>query len=381
MQEKNEFLDNIDDYSDATDTKDNSDFENNPTDSPPSLDDTEEGSETVDDKDNEPNDNEDYSVEDTQSYEESDNYTEAEGANEESDGSNEESNHVEADNTTADDESNSAENDNEGNSSSSEDEREGSESSSNYRDDENAETESNDEEEANNESSTAVTAKNKKARRTIAAVIAFVFVVLLAILGYFVFFNKNVTGAWRIEDTNSDIISVLILNQDGSAKFTTGSFAVSGTYKLNSNDVMTLNISTDEGSVFKGDYTCRVSSGFMDRTMELISSSSGKVRKCKQYELKELIHPVNNFTPKAELLGKWSNSSSGYSYEFKDNGIVIVSKGNTTVTLTYFVDDTSIKLMQYFYKDTAEDDTAMDKVSYTLKDGNLIVGGLTLKKV
>ena len=58
-----------------------------------------------------------------------------------------------------------------------------------------------------------------------------------------------------------------------------------------------------------------------------------------------------------------------------------MSRGNTALTLTYFVDDTSIKLMQYFIKENADNDTAMEKLTYTLDGNNLIIGGLEFTKL
>ena len=222
--------------------------------------------------------------------------------------------------------------------------------------------------------------KSKKVKRTIAAIVFAIFIFALVLFGYFVFFNKSVTGYWKIEDTTSDIVSVLILDKDGSAKFTNGSLTVVGKYKLNGDDKIDLNIETDGGNIFKGTYTYRVSAGLANRTLDLISSSN-KVKKCTQYEFKEVVPKVNNFEPKKELLGKWTNDLSGYTYEFKDDGNVIMSRGNTALTLTYFVDDTSIKLMQYFIKENTDNDTAMEKLSYTLNGNNLIIGGLEFTKL
>ena len=222
--------------------------------------------------------------------------------------------------------------------------------------------------------------KNKKVKRTIAAIVFAIFIFALVLFGYFVFFNKSVTGYWKIEDTTSDIVSVLILDKDGSAKFTNGSLTVVGKYKLNGDNKIDLNIETDGGNIFKGTYTYRVSAGLANRTLDLISSSN-KVKKCTQYEFKEVVPKVNNFEPKKELLGKWTNDLSGYTYEFKDDGNVIMSRGNTALTLTYFVDDTSIKLMQYFIKENADNDTAMEKLAYTLNGNNLIIGGLEFTKL
>ena len=222
--------------------------------------------------------------------------------------------------------------------------------------------------------------KSKKVKRTIAAIIFSIFIFALILFGYFVFFNKSVTGSWKIEDTTSDIINVLILDKDGSAKFTNGSLTVAGKYKLDGDDKIDLNIETDGGNIFKGTYTYRVSAGLANRTLDLISPSN-KVKKCTQYEFKEVVPKVNNFEPKKELLGKWINDLSGYTYEFKDDGNVIMSRGNTALTLTYFVDDTSIKLMQYFIKENADNDTAMEKLTYTLDGNNLIIGGLEFTKL
>ncbi len=244
--------------------------------------------------------------------------------------------------------------------------------------DESSEDENKDYEDTDGGKDTGV--KSKKVKRTIAAIIFSIFIFALILFGYFVFFNKSVTGSWKIEDTTSDIINVLILDKDGSAKFTNGSLTVVGKYKLDGDDKIDLNIETDGGNIFKGTYTYRVSAGLANRTLDLISSSN-KVKKCTQYEFKEVVPKVNNFEPKKELLGKWINDLSGYTYEFKDDGNVIMSRGNTALTLTYFVDDTSIKLMQYFIKENADNDTAMEKLTYTLDGNNLIIGGLEFTKL
>ena len=88
------------------------------------------------------------------------------------------------------------------------------------RDDENDEDESNDSEGDENTASYEGVVKSKKVKRTIATVVFSIFVFALLVFGYFVFFNKSVNGAWKVEDTTSDITSVLILDKDGSAKFT-----------------------------------------------------------------------------------------------------------------------------------------------------------------
>ncbi len=149
--------------------------------------------------------------------------------------------------------------------------------------DESSEDENKDYEDTDGGKDTGV--KSKKVKRTIAAIIFSIFIFALILFGYFVFFNKSVTGSWKIEDTTSDIINVLILDKDGSAKFTNGSLTVVGKYKLDGDDKIDLNIETDGGNIFKGTYTYRVSAGLANRTLDLISSSN-KVKKWTQYEFK-----------------------------------------------------------------------------------------------
>ena len=243
-----------------------------------------------------------------------------------------------------------------------------------------SEDESNDSESDEDTASYKGVVKSKKIKRTIAAVVFSIFVFALLVFGYFVFFNKSVNGAWKVEDTTSDVTSVLILDKDGSAKFTNGSFTASGEYHITGSDKMNLNIKSDGEDIFNGTYTYRVSAGLTNRTLDLISSSN-KIRKCTQYDFKEIVPKVKDFKSKPELLGKWADGRFGYTYEFKDDGNAILSKGNTSLKLTYFVDDTSIKLMQYFIKETPDNDTAMDKLSYTLNGDSLTIGGLTFTRV
>ena len=224
------------------------------------------------------------------------------------------------------------------------------------------------------------TGKSGSVKRTLVFSFLAIFAALALILGYFVFFNKSVVGTWKIDRNGENKgVAALIFDPDGKATYTTGSYVVTGNWSKDG-DNLNLNIGTDEGTIFSGKYTCRVSTGLIDKTVELTSEKKERIN-LKQYKMEEAVHPVNNFVPKDELLGKWSTGKEGsYTYEFKDNGLVVLNKGNVTITFTYYFDDESITLMKYYLKDSA-DETPRTRVRYSVNNGILKIGSMTLKKV
>ena len=232
----------------------------------------------------------------------------------------------------------------------------------------------------NGENGEVCAKKSGSVKRTLVFSFLAIFAALALILGYFVFFNKSVVGTWKIDRNGENKgVAALIFDPDGKATYTTGSYVVTGKWSKDG-DNLNLNIGTDEGTIFSGKYTCRVSTGLIDKTVELTSEKKERIN-LKQYKMEEAVHPVNNFVPKDELLGKWSTGKEGsYTYEFKDNGLVVLNKGNVTITFTYYFDDESITLMQYYLKDSA-DETPRTRVRYSVNNGILKIGGMTLKKV
>lgn len=221
---------------------------------------------------------------------------------------------------------------------------------------------------------------NKSAKKTLIYIFLAIILVIALVLGYFVFFSKSVVGTWKIDKGQENMgVAAIIFDSDGKATYTTGSYVVTGSWKKSGDD-LTLDIKTNEGEIFSGKYNCRVSAGFTDRTMELRKNKE-KTLNLRQYKMEEAVHPVSNFVPKEELLGKWSTGKSGgYTYEFKDNGIVVLNKDNITITLTYYFDDESITFMQYYLKDSA-DDSPRNRVRYSVNGDSLKIGGMSLKKV
>ena len=207
-----------------------------------------------------------------------------------------------------------------------------------------------------------------------------VILVIALVFGYFIFFSKSVVGTWKVEKGQDNKgVAAVIFDSDGKATYTTGSYVVTGSWKK-SGDELTLDIKTDEGEIFSGKYNCRVSAGLTDKTIEL-KKDKEKTLNLRQYKMEEAVHPVSNFVPKEEILGKWSTGKSGgYTYEFKDNGLVVLNKGNVTVTLSYYFDDESITFMQYYLKDSA-DESPRNRVRYSVNGDSLKIGGMSLKKV
>ena len=214
--------------------------------------------------------------------------------------------------------------------------------------------------------------------RRLSKVFAAFAAVLILITGYFVFTTNNAVGAWKIDKNNNNKgIAALVLESDGTARYTTGSLVVTGSYKC-VNGTMTLSMGDE--SELSGEYSYRVAAGLTDRSLDLINSA-GERMTMKQYQLEEAVRPVSNFSPKQEILGKWASSHRpDVTYEFKDNGLMIFTDKNVILTSTYFVDDDTIGLMQYPLRDSA-DDASMNSLEYIVRDGVLRLGGIILTKV
>jgi|GEM_PF-4326187 len=217
-------------------------------------------------------------------------------------------------------------------------------------------------------------------KRTLVFSFLAIFVALALVFGYFVFFNKSVVGTWKIDKSGENKgVAALIFDSDGKATYTTGSYAATGNWSKDGEN-LNLKIVTDEGDIFSGRYTCRVSTGLVDKTVELTNEKKERIN-LKQYKMEDAVHPVSNFVPKAELLGKWGTGrEGGYTYEFKDNGLAVLNKGNVTITFTYYFDDESITFMQYYLKDSA-DESPRTRVRYALNHEILRIGNMSLKKV
>ena len=221
--------------------------------------------------------------------------------------------------------------------------------------------------------------KCDKKKNLLYAFFAFLLVVIL-IFGYFVFFGRSVVGTWKIEKGQSNKgVAALVLDADGKATYTTGSYVVTGNWKK-TGEVLTLSVKADGSDILSGDYDCRVSAGLTDKTVELWKGKD-RTMTLRQYKLEEAVHPVSNFVPKKELLGKWSTDKSGYAYEFKDNGLAIFSKDNISVTYTYFFDDNYITLMIYHLKDSSDEESSARRVMYSVNNDTLSINSVKLKKV
>lgn len=218
----------------------------------------------------------------------------------------------------------------------------------------------------------------KPEKRTLFTVFVVLALVLTLVVGCLVFSSKSVVGAWKLDRNNNNKgVAALVLNSDGTAEYTTGSYAITGNYKC---DGGKLTLAIDGANEISGVYDYRVAAGLADKSMELINSE-GKGVILKQYNLERSVNPVSGFSAKKEVLGKWTSASdSGVIYEFKDDGLMIVTSNNITLTYTYFVNDNTIDLMQYPLRDSA-DEASRSSVGYVVKDGVFKMGGMVMTRV
>ena len=246
---------------------------------------------------------------------------------------------------------------------------------SSHNEDENEETEPK-VTSATKSSNTFENVKAKKEDRNLFIVFASLYVVVIMILSYFIFFSNSVVGTWKYDkDGEGKETYALVLNDDGTAKYTTGSSEVRGTYKVNGSDSINLNIKAGDNDILSGDFSFHVSGGLASKSLNLFDSK-GQSMKLVQYKLEDTVHPVSNFVADKDILGKWAygTDSENATYEFKDDGTMVMTAGNVTMTFTYAVNDGIIKFMQYFLKDS-NDSPGLSRARYLVKDGKLRIGG------
>ncbi|MDQ5983721.1 MAG: hypothetical protein RUMPE_00747 [Eubacteriales bacterium SKADARSKE-1] len=211
--------------------------------------------------------------------------------------------------------------------------------------------------------------ENKKMILKVGAMLA---VVIIAVFGCFlIFFNNSPVGTWKLNEGQAE--TILTLKNDGTASIQVDSIKVDGTYELSGGDAVKINIKTDSQNQINDEYKYEVKSGLTSRSLSLTSSQGKKVT-YTQSKPKE-IKGSDNFTPVKEVLGTWENKSVKFEYELTNKGIAIFRKDNTTIKLTYTVDDTNIT-----FKQSVNGKNQENVVKYSVGTDELFLNGMRFTK-